>query len=210
MLWVAVFVHIFILLAGVAFSKWLMAIKDPHHHDLFDPDKSGGGGSFSEFVGGQAGISPCHRSRHQRDDRQPQAAAVPLIVWTFSKEWEDHYLSSWERTKCKVTDLNDDCGTSNCQQKDGMMIIIQDDGADCEDDDRNGRRWVESLFELGAASSPTVLRTQYLQTIPTLVIILVIVVLSAFSSLHSFRLTSCSHWKFSPPLAGSVWWGKLF
>ena len=133
-----------------------------------------------------------------------------LIVWTFSKEWEEHYLSSWERTKCKVTDLNDDCGTSNCQQKDGMMIIIQDDGADCEDDDRNGRRWVESLFELGAASSPTVLRTQYLQTIPTLVIILVIVVLSAFSSLHSFRLTSYSHWKFSPPLAGSVWWGKLF
>ena len=57
-----------------------MAIKDPHHHDLFDPDKSGGGGSFSEFVGGQAGISPCHRSRHQRDDRQPQAAAVLLIV----------------------------------------------------------------------------------------------------------------------------------
>ena len=89
-----------------------MAIKDPHHHhDLFDPDKSGGGGSFSEFVGGQAGISPCHRSPHQRDDRQPQAAAVLLIVWTFSKEWEEHYLSSWERSKCKVTDLNDDCGT---------------------------------------------------------------------------------------------------
>ena len=65
------FVHIFILLAGIAFSKCLMAIKDPHHHDLFDPDKSGGGGSFSEFVGGQAGISPCHRSPHQRDDRQP-------------------------------------------------------------------------------------------------------------------------------------------
>ena len=88
-----------------------MAIKYPHHHDLFDPDKSGGGGSFSEFVGGQAGISPCHRSRHQRDDRQPQAAAVLLIVWTFSKEWVEHFLSSWERTKCKVTDLNDDCGT---------------------------------------------------------------------------------------------------
>ena len=52
----------------------------PPHHDLFDPDKSGGGGSFSEFVGGQAGISPCHRSPHQRDDRQPQAAAVLLIV----------------------------------------------------------------------------------------------------------------------------------
>ena len=76
----SLFLHIFILLAGVAFSKWLMAIKDPHHHVLFDPDKSGGGGSFSEFVGGQAGISPCHRSPHQRDDRQPQAAAVLLIV----------------------------------------------------------------------------------------------------------------------------------
>ena len=62
-----------------------MAIKDPHHHDLFDPDKSGGGGSFSEFVGGQAGISPCHRSRHQRDDRQRQAAAVLLIVELFPR-----------------------------------------------------------------------------------------------------------------------------
>ena len=62
-----------------------MAIKDPHHHDLFDPDKSGGGGSFSEFVGRQAGISPCHRSPHQRDDRQLQAAAVLLIVELFPR-----------------------------------------------------------------------------------------------------------------------------